>query len=72
MIAEATENGRIRAERIAENAGAYLGNLKSAKLGVFQIIAQNSNEDYSWGSSFNTWSKRKTATITMKLTFGVD
>ncbi len=72
MIAQATENGRVRAERIAENAGADLGNLKSAKLGVFQIIAQNSNEDYSWGGSFNTWSKRKTATITIKLTFGVD
>lgn len=72
MIAEATENGRIRAEKIAENAGAGLGNLKSAGLGVFQIIAQNSNEDYSWGGSFNTWSKRKTATITIKLTFGVD
>ncbi len=72
MISEATENGRVRAEKMAENAGADLGGLKSARLGVFQIIAQNSNEDYSWGGSFNTWSKRKTATVTIKLVFGVD
>ncbi len=72
MISEATENGRVRAEKMAENAGADLGKLKSARLGVFQIIAQNSNEDYSWGGSFNTWSKRKTATITIRLAFGVD
>lgn len=72
MISEATENGRVRAEKMAENARADLGKLKSARLGVFQIIAQNSNEDYSWGGSFNTWSKRKTATITIRLAFGVD
>ncbi len=67
MIAGATKNGHVRAERIAENAGADLGNLKSAKLGVFQIIAQNSNEDYSWGGSFNTWSKRKPPPLPLSL-----
>lgn len=72
MIASATEDARVRAEKIAQNAGAKLGDLKSAKMGVFQIIAQNSSEDYSWGGSFNTFSKRKTATITMKLSFGIE
>jgi len=71
MIAEATKNARLRAEKIAENSGAKLGDLKNAKLGIFQIIAQNSSEDYSWGGAFNTSSKLKTATITMKLTFGI-
>jgi hypothetical protein len=41
-------------------------------MGIFQIIGQNSNEDYSWGGTFNTSSKEKTATITMKLEFGID
>jgi hypothetical protein len=71
MIAEATKDARLRAEKIAENSGANLGNLQNAKMGIFQIIAQNSSEEYSWGGAFNTSSKRKTATITMKLTFGI-
>ncbi len=71
MIAAATEDARVRAEQIAENAGAKLGALQSGDMGIFQIIGQNSNEDYSWGGTFNTSSKMKTATITMKLRFGV-
>ena len=64
MISKATEDARIRAERIAQNAGGQLGNLISARMGVFQITGQNSGEDYSWGGSFNTSDKKKTATIT--------
>ena len=72
MIAAATDDATRRAEQIAKNANADLGGLKSAKMGIFQIIGQNSNEDYSWGGTFNTSSKEKTATITMKLEFGID
>jgi hypothetical protein len=72
MIASATEDARTRAEQIAENSGASLGDLQSAQMGIFQIIGQNSNEDYSWGGTFNTQSKMKTATITMKLKFGIE
>ncbi len=71
MIASATEDARLRAEKIALNSGSKIGKLKNARMGVFQIIAQNSNEDYSWGGSYNTSSKMKTATITMKLEFGI-
>lgn len=72
MIARATEDARIRAEKIAENAEARIGDLRNAQMGIFQIIGQNSNEDYSWGGTFNTTSKMKTATITMKLQFGIE
>ena len=71
MISRATEDARVRAEKIAENSGSRLGKLISAKMGIFQITGQNSNEDYSWGGTFNTSSKEKTASITMKLTYGV-
>lgn len=71
MIAEATQDAKARAEQIAENAGARLGDLKKSEMGVFQIIAQNSSEEYSWGGSFNTSSKNKTATITMKLIYKI-
>tara|TARA_R110002111_G_scaffold24574_20_gene54504 strand:- start:809 stop:1027 length:219 start_codon:yes stop_codon:yes gene_type:complete len=72
MIAEATKDASSRAKSIAENADATLGNLKKSDMGVFQIIAQNSSEDYSYGGSFNTNSKNKTATITIKLVYQVD
>ena len=72
MIAAATEDARLRAEKIAKNANATLGDLKNARMGVFQITAQNSNEDFSWGGSYNTYSKKKTASITMTLEYEVD
>ena len=71
MISKATADARIRAEKIAENSDAKIGNLISAKMGIFQITGQNSNENYSWGGTFNTSSKKKTASITMKLTYKV-
>jgi hypothetical protein len=72
MIAKATEDATIRAERIAENSKGDLGDLISANMGIFQITGQNSGEDYSWGGTFNTADKNKTASITMKLIFEVD
>lgn len=72
MLAAATKDARVRAEKIAENADSDIGSLKKADMGIFQITAQNSSEDYSWGGAFNTSSKRKTASITVKLEFDVD
>ncbi|MGV3630211.1 MAG: SIMPL domain-containing protein [Bacteroidota bacterium] len=72
MIKNATKDAKLRAEKIAENSGSDLGSLKKADMGVIQITAQNSAEDYSWGGSFNTSSKMKTATITIHLEFNVD
>lgn len=72
MISKATEDARIRAEKISEFSGGKLKNLESAKMGVFQITGQNSKEDYSWGGTFNTSSREKTASITMKLIYNVD
>jgi uncharacterized protein len=72
MIAEATKDAYARAKKIAENAGGKLGNLKNATMGVFQIVAQNSAEEYSWGGSFNVYSKKKTANITIKLEYETD
>jgi len=72
MIASATEDARRRAETIVDEAGAELGELKDAQLGVFQIIGRNSSEDYSWGGSFNTTDKSKTATVTIRLKYAVD
>ena len=72
MIEEATKDAYERAGKIAENGGGKLGNLKNADMGVFQITAENSSEEYEWGGSFNTTSRRKTANITIRLKYEID
>jgi len=72
MISKATEDAKLRAERIAKNAGGKLGKLKKADMGVFQITGRNSGEDYSWSGAYNTSSKKKTASITMRLDYEIE
>lgn len=72
MIKSATEDAYQRATIIAENSGGKLGALKSSSMGVIQINGRNSNEEYSWGGNFDTGSKLKTASITIRLTYGIN
>ncbi len=72
MIAKATKDARSRAENITTNAGTDLGDVIEADMGVFQITGQNSNEEFSWGGTFNTSAKHKTATITVQLSYELD
>lgn len=73
MIELATENARTRVDKIAENSKSKVGKLLNANLGVFQITAQNSDsEEYSYGGAFNTWSKNKTASVTVKLNYEIN
>lgn len=44
MLAEATKDAKARAEQIALNTGSKIGDLQSAKMGVFQITALYSND----------------------------
>lgn len=72
LIEDATANAKQRVDIIAEGTGATLGNLSNANLGVFQITARNSaSEEYSYGGTFNTSSREKTATITVRLNYSV-
>lgn len=71
MIAEATKDASERAMQITNNANSSLGGLIQAKMGVFQITAKNSTERYSWGGTHNKTSKHKTATVTMRLSYGL-
>ncbi|MDD5571246.1 MAG: SIMPL domain-containing protein [Bacteroidales bacterium] len=72
LISKATEDARARAEKISEKSGGNIGGLVSAQMGIFQITGQNSDEEYSWGGTFNTSSKEKSASITMKLTYKIE
>jgi hypothetical protein len=71
-LAKARADAKDRAETIAKNSGSDLGKIKKATMGVFQITGQNSNEDYSYGGAFNTSSKSKTASITIRVDYAVD
>ncbi len=72
LLAKASADAKTRAETIAKNAGSSLGKLKKATMGVFQITGKNSNEDYSYGGAFNTSSRNKTGSITIKMEFAAD
>ena len=71
LIERASADARARAEKIAENAGAAIGRVASAKMGVFQITGANSNEEFSAGGSFNTTRRQKKARITMRVEYRV-
>jgi len=73
MIADATKNARTRVEQIAQNSDSKIGQLLDSSLGVFQITALNSSSDeFSGTGTLNTWSKWKTASITVKLYYSIE
>jgi len=72
LLAKASADARLRAETIAKNSGSSLGKLKKAIMGVFQITGKNSNESYSYGGAFNTSSKLKTGSITIRMEFAAE
>ena len=71
LIETASADARTRAEKIARNAGTKIGNVASARMGVFQITGANSNEEFSAGGSFNTSSRNKKARITMRIEYRI-
>ncbi len=66
LLAKASEDAYLRATTIAKSSAAGLSKLKKATMGVFQITGKNNNEEYSYGGSFNTASRQKTASITLR------
>ncbi|MEJ7912034.1 MAG: SIMPL domain-containing protein [Chitinophagaceae bacterium] len=69
LLSKASQDARLRAQTIAKNSDASLGNISKASMGVFQITGRNLNEDYSYGGVFNTSSKEKTASITLRVEY---
>ena len=72
LLAQASADAKTRAQTIAQNSGGSLGDLKKANMGVFQITGKNANEDFSYGGVFNTSSKDKTASVTLKAEYLAD
>lgn len=72
LLAKASADAKLRAETIAKNSGSQLGKIKKATMGVFQITGENDNENYAGGGTFNTTSRNKTASITIRIDYAVD
>lgn len=72
LIEKATKDANERASKIVKTADGSLGKLKNANMGVFQITGQGSTEEDSYGGTNDTYSKNKTARITVRLTYELD
>ncbi len=72
LIGLATQNAKERIDIMAAGSGAKVGRLKSSELGVIQITARNSGtSSYTYDGAFDTGSRYKTATITVRLDYAV-
>lgn len=69
LIENATRDANERAVKIVKTGDGSLGKLKSASMGVFQITGQGSTEEDSYGGNNDTFSKNKTARITVRLEY---
>jgi hypothetical protein len=49
MLADATRDARARATEIAKSAGSAIGDVRSVRMGVFQITPRNSTEVSDYG-----------------------
>lgn len=72
LIENATKDANERAKKIVKTADGSLGKLKRASMGVFQITGQGSTEEDSYGGINDTYSKNKTARITVRLEYELD
>ncbi|NDP27638.1 MAG: SIMPL domain-containing protein [Flavobacterium sp.] len=72
LIENATRDANERANKIVNTGNGKLGKLKGANMGVFQITGQGSTEEDSYGGNNDTFSKNKTARITVRLEYNLD
>jgi hypothetical protein len=70
MLAAATRDARLRADQIAKQGDASVAQLRSARMGVFQITPEHSAET-SWEGVYDTTSLNKTITAVVSATFSV-
>ena len=67
-----TKDAKERAEKIVRQGDGDLGKLKNASMGVFQITGQGSTQEDSYGGINDTYSKNKTARITVRLEYELE
>lgn len=71
MLAEAAKDAKVRAEQIAQSTGSSIGSVRTARMGVLQITAADSNEVSDSGMN-DTSSIEKDITAVVNIGFAVD
>lgn len=70
MLAEATENAKLRATKMTSATGNKIGLMRQARMGVFQITPANSTEVSDWGVN-DTSSLYKKVTAVVNVSFAI-
>lgn len=68
LLSDAIKDAKARAQKIAESSGKKVGNIKSASMGVVQVMPVNSVEISDYGS-YETGSIEKEVMVTVKALF---
>ncbi len=71
LLKDAVKDARLRASSIAESDGQSVGSLKSASIGVVQVLAPNSIAVDDYGA-YDTGSIEKEVMVTVRGTFQLD
>jgi len=71
MLSEAAKDAKVRAAQIAQSTGSSIGSVRSARMGVLQITAADSNEVSDSGMN-DTSSVEKDITAVVNIGFAVD
>ncbi len=71
LIPDAINDAKLRAQKIAEGSGKKLGVIKSANLGVVQVLPVNSTEVSDWGT-YDTSTIEKEVMIPVTVTFTLE
>ena len=71
-IEAASKDGLLRAKTAVEGGEGKLGELQETSIGIFQILGKNSDDDISWGGTFNTSHKEKTISVSVKQRYSIE
>ena len=70
LLSQATQDAKLRAEKIAESTGKKIDSLQAASMGVFQVTSKNSVEVSDYGT-YDTSSFEKKVTGVVRTSFSL-
>jgi len=70
LLDNAIKDAKARAEKIAQSSGKKVGVIKSASMGVVQVLPVNSTDISDWGN-YDTSTIEKEITVTVKALFTI-
>jgi hypothetical protein len=70
MLTEAIKDAKARAEKIANSSGKRVGVIKSASMGVVQVLSPNSVDVSDYGT-YDTSTINKEVMVTVKALFTI-